>query len=54
MHEIINTGCVLKKYTIFVFYWEKVNKAQQQHSVAKNIIFLCVRRFLNGIITWSV
>ena len=37
--------------TIFYFFIaEKVNKAKQNTSVVKNIIFLCARRFLNGII----
>ena len=31
----------------------KVNKPQQQHSGGKNIIVLCVRKLLNGIIPQS-
>ena len=41
-----------KKLYNFHFFAEKVNKAQQQHSGGQNIIVLCVRRFLNGIIPW--
>ena len=48
------TGFVRKKIYNFKFLIaEKVNKSQQQHSGGQNISFLCVRRFLNGIIPWS-
>ena len=32
---------------------EKYTKYSNNTPVAKNIIFLCVRRFLNGVIPWS-
>ena len=45
--------CQKKLYNFQSLIAEKVNKTQQQHSGGQNIIFLCVRRFLNGIIPWS-
>ena len=45
--------CQKKLYNFQSLIAEKVNKAQQHHSDGQNIIFLCVRRFLNGIIPWS-
>ena len=48
----VYTGCVRKKLYNFQLR-KKVNKAQHQHSGGQNIIFLWVRRFLNGIIPWS-
>ena len=45
--------CQKKLYNFRFLIVEKVNKAQQQHSGGQNIIFLCARRFLNGIIPWS-
>ena len=45
--------CQKKLYNFRFFIAEKVNKAQQNTPVVKNIIFLCARRFLNGIIPWS-
>ena len=45
--------CQKKLYNFQSLIAEKVNKAQQQLSGGQNIIFLCVRRFLNGIIPWS-
>ena len=57
--EIIHAGqtctyrlCQKKLYNFQFLFAEKVNKAQQQHSGGQNIIVLCVRRFLNGIIPW--
>ena len=48
------TGCVRKTklYNFQFLIAEKENKAQQQHFDGQNMIFLCVRRFLN-IIPWS-
>ena len=50
-----NTGCVRKKklYNFQFLIAGKLNKAQQQHSCGQNLIFLCVRSFLSGIIPWS-
>ena len=44
--------CQKKLYNFQFLFAEKVNKAQQQHSGGQNIIVLCLRRFLNGIIPW--
>ena len=52
MHRIAPYRLCQKKLYNFQFV-EKVNKAQQQNSGGQNIIILCVRRFLNGIIPWS-
>ena len=47
--------CQKKLYNFQFLIAEKVNEAHQQHFGGQNIIFLCVRRFLNGIgiIPWS-
>ena len=45
--------CQKKLYNFQFLIAEKVNRAEQQHSGIQNITFLCVRRFLNGIIPWS-
>ena len=45
--------CQKKLYNFQFLIAGKVNKAQQQHFGGQNIIFMCVRRFLNGIILWS-
>ena len=46
--------CQKKKiYNFLLLIAEKVNKAQQQSSGGQNTMFLCVRRFLNGIIPLS-
>ena len=45
--------CQKKLYNFQFLILEKVNKAQQKHNGGQNIISLCVRRFLNGIIPWS-
>ena len=44
--------CQKKLYNFQFLFAEKVNKVQQQHSGGQNIIVLCVRRFLDGIIPW--
>ena len=55
VHNHMYTGCVWQKNsTIFrVFYCGKSKQLSNDTPVAKNIIFLCVRRSLNGIIPWS-
>ena len=44
--------CQKKIFNFQILIAEKVNKAQQQSTATKSIIFLGVRRFLNDFFPW--